>query len=101
MTEEAPLVVKDGIWRPVVLSEDVGTVPAVCFVIANRTVSTEPDMVRIRDRDSSGKLLADIGYSPAKALRAGALLIKAALRLDPSLRAQVEELHPPKGGSGA
>lgn len=73
---------------------EIGSISGVCFVIANRTVSTEPDLIRIRDRDSRGKLLADIGYSPAKALRAGMLLIQAALKLDPSLRAQVDELQP-------
>ena len=76
--------------------QTIGSVNGVCFIVADRTVSTEPGLVRIRDRAAGGKLLADIGYSPQKALRAGALLIKAALTLDPSLRAQVDDLQPEK-----
>jgi hypothetical protein len=48
-----------------------------------RNVSLMGDMVRIRDRDSTGRLLGDVGYTPDRARRMAAMLIDGANRLDP------------------
>jgi hypothetical protein len=48
-----------------------------------RSVSVMGDMVRLRDRDSSGLLLSDNGYTPANARRLAAMLLQGADRLDP------------------
>lgn len=48
-----------------------------------RNVSIMGDLVRIRDRDSTGRLLGDVGYTPDRARRLAALLIDGANRIDP------------------
>lgn len=75
-----------------IVPQDLGAIEGLTFFKnVTRTISSEPDLVRIRDKAPDGKSLADIGYSPAKALAAGRLLIAAALRSDPTLRLKVPE----------
>ncbi|TAK50262.1 MAG: hypothetical protein EPO23_03385 [Xanthobacteraceae bacterium] len=64
----------------------LGEVDRVVMILGRRTVVTDPDLIRVRDRDASGRLLDDIGYSPARALAMGQLLVRLALERDPSLR---------------
>lgn len=64
----------------------IGAVDRVLIIVGTRTVVTDQDFIRVRDRDLNGKLISDIGYSPAKALAMGQLLVRLALERDPSLR---------------
>lgn len=66
---------------------DMGAVEGLTFYRnVTRTIASEPQLVRVRDRTVDGKALADIGYPPAKALAVGKLLIAAAVMADPSLK---------------
>lgn len=67
-------------------NSELGAVPAERMsetIPVHRRVSIMGDMVRVRDRDATGKLLSDIGYTPDNARRLAALLLQGADRLDP------------------
>lgn len=70
-----------------IVPRDMGSVEGLTFYRnVTRTIISDPDLVRVRDRTADGKALADIGYPPAKAYAVGKLLMAAAVMADPSLK---------------